>query len=108
LYTRHGVIIGVDRDRHLAYTLRWSGTEPGTAGELAAVRLGRASTIDELRAALASWKMPPADFVFANRSGAIGSVRAALIPRRALSGGPVPSPGWTGSAEWQGWERVIV
>jgi penicillin amidase len=108
LYTRHGVIIGLDRDRHLAYTLRWSGAEPGTAGELAAVRLGRATTIEQLRAALASWKMPPADFVFANRSGAIGSVRAALIPRRPLGSGRVPGPGWTGSAEWQGWERVIV
>jgi penicillin amidase len=108
LYTRHGVIIGLDRERHLAYTLRWSGTEPGTAGELAAVRLGRASTSDELRAALATWKMPPADLVFANRSGGIGSVRAALMPRRALGDGRMPSPAWTGSAEWLGWERLIV
>src|SRR5205085_9066760 len=27
-YTRHGVIVGLDRERHLAYALRWSGTEP--------------------------------------------------------------------------------
>jgi penicillin G amidase len=108
LYTRHGVIVGLDRDRHLAYSLRWSGSEPGTAGELASLRLGRTATSGELRAALASWKMPPADFVFANRTGGIGSVRAALIPRRTFGDGRVPSPGWNGSAEWRGWQRVVV
>jgi penicillin amidase len=108
LYTRHGVIVGLDRERHLAYTLRWSGSEPGTGAELAAPSLARASSIGELRAALTSWKMPPADFVFASRSGAIGGVRAALMPQRAVGDGRVPSPGWTGSAEWRGWERVVV
>jgi len=108
LYTRHGVIIGLDRERQLAYTLRWSGTEPGTAGELASVSLGRTSTNAELRAALASWRMPPADFVFANRSGGIGHVRAALIPHRVSGDGRVPSPASNGSAEWRGWERVVV
>jgi len=108
LFTRHGVIIGLDRERHLAYAVRWSGSEPGTAAELAASSLAGASSIAELRAALASWKMPPADFVFASRNGAIGGVRAALIPRRSIGDGRIPAPGWTGTAEWYGWERIVV
>lgn len=108
LYTRHGVIFGLDRERHLAYTLRWSGAEPGTAGELAAAALGRAASVGDLRGALARWRMPPADFVFADRTGAIGHARAALVPRRAPGGGLVPAAGWTESAGWQGWQRTRV
>ena len=36
--TRHGVIVASDRERHLAFAVRWSGSEPGTAAELAAHR----------------------------------------------------------------------
>jgi penicillin amidase len=104
LYTRHGVVIGLDRERHLAYTLRWSGTEPGTAGELAAAGLGRASTVGDLRAALTRWKMPPADFVVANQAGLVGTTRAALVSHRAPGAGLVPTPGWMDSAGWHGWE----
>ena len=28
-YTPHGVVIAIDRERQLAYTVRWSGFEPG-------------------------------------------------------------------------------
>ena len=41
-FTRHGVVLASDRERHLAFTLRWSGTEPGAVGELAALALHRA------------------------------------------------------------------
>jgi penicillin amidase len=108
LYTKHGVIIGLDRDRHLAYTLQWSGSEPGAAAELGAPMLGQASSIDELTAALTRWKLPPADFVFADRTGAIGHVRAALVPRRSAGAGRVPAAAWNGSADWRGWERVVA
>ena len=33
-YTPHGVVIAADVARHIVFTLRWSGAEPGTAGEL--------------------------------------------------------------------------
>ena len=92
----------MDRDRHLAYSLRWSGAEPGAAGELAAPAIDRAGSLDELRAALSRWKLPAADFVFADRTGAIGSARAALLPRRTPGAGRVPSPGWTGALDSSG------
>ena len=39
--TRHGVILAFDRERHMAFALRWSGSEPGTAAELGALSLDR-------------------------------------------------------------------
>jgi penicillin G amidase len=53
--TSHGVIIASDRERHLAFTVRWTGFEPGAAAELAALAVDRAQSLDELRAALERW-----------------------------------------------------
>ncbi len=58
-YTTHGPVIAIDRDRQLAYLLRWSGAEPGAAPELAALAIDRARSSSEFRDALARWKMPP-------------------------------------------------
>jgi penicillin amidase len=41
-YTSHGVIVASDQARHLAYAVRWTGFEPGTAVELAALGIDRA------------------------------------------------------------------
>lgn len=104
LYTPHGVVIALDRERHLAYALRWSGAEPGGAAELAAVAVNRARSWAEFRAALSRWKMPSATFVYADVDGNIGWQVAALTPRRR--GGSLPSPGWTGDQEWRGWATI--
>ena len=102
-YTPHGVVIGVDRVRHLVFTLRWSGTEPGAAGELGALALDRAASGAEIREALAHWKMPAVEVIYADESGAIGSQVAALVPIRRGWDGRLPAAGWTGDFEWEGW-----
>jgi penicillin amidase len=99
--TRHGVVVAVDRDRHLAFTVRWAGTEPGTAAGLAAVTLDRAGSWPEFRAALARWKTPSVDVLYADVDGNTGRQAAALIPRGWS--GAVPAPAWTNAAEWHGW-----
>src|SRR6185503_7212621 len=43
-YTRHGVVVATDVAKHLMFTLRWSGAEPGAAGELGALALNRAAS----------------------------------------------------------------
>jgi penicillin amidase len=105
-YTPHGVVVATDSERNLAFTVRWSGAEPGGAGELAALALDRAASAAEFRAALVRWAMPPAEFVFADRDGAIGSQVAARIPVRAGWDGMLPVPGWTGTFEWTGWRAL--
>jgi len=104
--TPHGVVIAVDRERHLAYTIRWSGTEQGAAAELGALGVNRARSWVEFRTALARWKMPSADFVYADVDGNIGRQLAALTPIRRSWNGALPAPGWSGIYEWSGWAAL--
>lgn len=105
-YTRHGVVVGVDRVRHLMFTLRWSGAEPGAAGELGALALDRAESGSGIREALARWKMPAVDVIYAEQGGAIGSQVAALVPVRRGWDGRLPAAAWTGGSEWNGWRAL--
>jgi len=102
-YTDQGVIVARDPQRHLAYALRWSGAEPGTASELGALAIGRAQHWDQFRAALARWKLPTAEFVYADRDGTIAAQVAALTPRRMGARGDLPVPAWSGRHRWIGW-----
>ena len=102
-YTARGPVIAIDPDRHLVYLLRWSGAEPGAAAELAALALDRARSSSELRAALARWKMPAAEFVYADLDGSIGRQVAALTPVRGEWAGALPVPGDTRQYDWRGW-----
>lgn len=106
LYTPDGVVVGLDHERHLAYSLRWSGSEPGAAPELGALALDRASTVADVRTALTRWKLPAADFVFADRQGHLASQRAAAVPVRRGHDGALPAEGWSGTNGWSGWQRL--
>ncbi len=102
-YTRHGPVVAVDTERHLAFALRWTGAEPGTAGYLGALALDRATDANTFRRALSRWKMPGENFVYADVDGAIGYQAASLAPIRPNWTGLLPVPGWTGEYEWSGW-----
>jgi penicillin amidase len=102
-YTRHGVIIATDRERHLAFALKWTGAEPGTAGYLGALAIDRAQSWPEFRGALARWKLPGENFVYADVDGNIGFQSAALTPVRDAWNGTLPVPGWSGAYEWRRW-----
>ena len=107
-YTRHGVIVASDRTRHLAFAVRWSGTEPGAAGELAALAIDRAASLAEFTAALARWKMPARRFTYSGTDGDASSHVAALIPVRRGWNGALPAPAWTGANEWVGWQSTAT
>ncbi|MEQ1870967.1 MAG: penicillin acylase family protein, partial [Vicinamibacterales bacterium] len=102
-YTGHGVVIGLDRQRNLAYALRWSGSEPGGAAELSALRLNQATTLTEFSQALSSWRMPAVDVIATNRDNDIRQQRAALQPRRRGFDGRYPVDGRGAANEWRGW-----
>jgi len=91
--TRHGVVVAVDTQQRVRFTLRWSGTERGAAGGLAAVVLDRARSWSELRTALAAWKMPARRVVYADVDGNAGFQDAALVPVRR-------------GREWAGWRTI--
>jgi penicillin amidase len=105
-YTPNGVLVAVDGERHLAFTMRWSGSEPGAAGELAALGLDRAQSVASFRAALARWKLPVVDVVYATADGEAGHQVAGLLPVRSGWDGALPAPGWTGTYQWRGWRSL--
>lgn len=100
-FTAHGPVIHEDRKRRRAWSLRWVGSEPGTAGYLASLSLNRARSWPEFLAALDRWKVPSENLVYADVDGNIGWKAAGLTPVRKGWSGLLPVPG-DGRYEWQG------
>jgi penicillin amidase len=103
-YTANGVVIAQDRARHLVYTLRWTGTDPGGAGELAALAFNQAVSADEFQAALRRWIAPPADFVLADAAGGVRRLEAGGAPIRGAKPGIRVSSAWVSDRMWRGSE----
>ncbi len=101
-FTRHGPVLWSDGQRALA--LRWVGSEPGTAGYLASLAIDRAQSWDQFESAVARWKVPSENLVYADTAGNIGEHSAGLAPIRKWTG-LLPVPG-AGSYEWSGFVPV--
>ena len=98
MFTRHGPVVWQAKNRALA--LRWVGSEPGTAGYLASLAIDRAQNWDQFEAAMARWKVPSENLIYADRAGNIGEHSAGLAPIRRWTG-LLPVPG-SGGYEWAG------
>lgn len=98
-YTQHGPVLWEDGTR--ALSLRWVGTEPGTAGYLGSLSIDRAHNWEEFEQAVPRWKVPSENIVYADRNGNIGEHSTGLAPRRPNFNGLLPLPG-DGGYEWQG------
>jgi len=91
-FTRHGAVLWEEGRRALA--LRWVGSEPGTAGYLASLAVDRAQNWTQFEAAVARWKVPAENIVYADRAGNIGEHSVGLAPVRSWTGLlPVPGAG---------------
>jgi penicillin amidase len=101
-FTRHGPVLHRDLARRRAYVLRWVGSEPGTAGYLRSLALNRARTWPEFRAAVAGWKVPSENLIYADVDGNIGWIAAGMAPIRSGWNGLLPVPGDSGRYEWNG------
>lgn len=101
-FTRHGPVLHVDRARGHAYALRWVGAEAGGAGYLRSLALDTVRDWSEFRAAVAGWKVPSENLVYADVEGNIGWVAAGLAPIRPGWNGLLPVPGHEGKYEWDG------
>jgi len=104
-YTVHGPVIAEDPARHRAYALRWVGSEPGTAGYLAGLSLARARNWTEFRAAMARYRVPSENLVYADTQGNIGWQVGGLTPIREGWNGLLPVPGEDGRNEWSGFRK---
>lgn len=101
-YTVHGPVIHVDKREARAYALRWVGAEPGGAGYLAALALCRAKNWSAFQEAIARFRIPSENMVYADRAGNIGWVVAGWVPVRKNWTGLLPVPG-SGEFEWSGY-----
>ena len=99
-FTHHGPIVSSDSARGRAVAVRMVGQEPGTAAYLASLQLGRAKNWRDFQAAMARWKMPSENMIYADVDGNIGWIASGLMPRRRWSG-LLPVPG-DGRYEWTG------
>jgi len=85
-----------------AVALRW--TAPALSSPAVALyKANRAKNLDELEAALAHFKCPGQNWVYADREGNIGYWAAVGIPVREGFDGKLPVPGWEDKYEWKGW-----
>jgi penicillin G amidase len=101
-FTEHGPVLWEDGKRALA--LRWVGSEPGTAGYLASLAIDRAQNWTQFEAAMARWKVPSENIVYADRAGNIGEHSVGLAPIRSWTG-LLPVPG-AGNYQWSGFLPV--
>jgi penicillin amidase len=101
--TPHGPIIGHDSGDPLA--LRWALYEPGSLGEFSTfIGLARARNWNEFEAALANFRGPALNWVYADADGNIGYQCAARIPIRSPGlDGMLPLDGSKAETQWQGW-----
>jgi penicillin amidase len=77
-FTRHGPVLWDDGKR--ARALRWVLAEPGAAGYLASLAIDRAQNWNQFEAAVARWKVPSENLVYADIAGNIGEHSAGLRP----------------------------
>ncbi|QOY21989.1 penicillin acylase family protein [Xanthomonas citri] len=100
-FTRHGPVVYLDTDRHLAYAIRSVWSQPGTAPYLGSLRYLRSTSFFQFRQALGHWSAPSVNQVYADVNGTIGWATAGMAPRRTHGDGLLPVPG-DGRYEWSG------
>jgi penicillin G amidase len=101
LYTRHGPILYVDRDKKRAFALRAAWLEAGMAPYFGSIEYMYAKDFAEFRRSLSHWGAPAENQIYADDQGNIGWVVAGRSPRRPNWDGLLPVPG-DGRYEWAG------
>lgn len=82
--------------------LCWTALEP-TPSINAILAVNQAGDWNEFRSAVADWRVPPLNFVYADVDGHYGYALGGMIPIRAQGDGRIPVPGWDGAYEWTGY-----
>ncbi|MBS0376571.1 MAG: penicillin acylase family protein [Proteobacteria bacterium] len=104
-FTRHGPLIYSEPAKHRAYAIRTAWLEPGTSVYLGAIGYLKARSLREFERAVARWRTPSLNHLYADTHGTIAWLPAGLAPRRPNWDGLLPVPG-DGRYEWRGfWSR---
>lgn len=105
-FSRHGPVFHEDRARGVAYALRSTLLEPGTAPYLGSLRLAQARDCRAFLDAAMFWHSPSENLICGDVDGNIAWQASALTPDRRGWSGRLPVPG-NGSHEWAGFRRDL-
>ena len=76
--------------------------EPGDQTAETFYQINRARNWDQFTTALKNFQAPQSNFLYADTKGDIGFQATGLVPIRKSGWGLVPSPGWDGETDWNG------
>ena len=105
--SRHGVLLNdmypdvIPADAPLL-AIRW--VKDGSWGTLEALEhAARATSVEDLRAGMATWTVPGQNVMAADDSGKIAAFMVGKFPMRLKHRGTFPVPGWVDDYEWKQW-----
>jgi penicillin G amidase len=101
MFTRHGPLIYIDKDKNRAFAVRSAWLAPGTAPYFPSAERMRARTFADYTRAVARWGTPSLNHVYADTGGNIGWAPRGFAPVRPNWDGLLPVPG-DGRYEWAG------
>lgn len=106
-FSRHGPVFYEDRENNVAYAVRATMHEPGSAGYLAALRLNQVSDCRAFLDELVHYYAPDENMICGDTEGNIAWRASALTPDRGERWfGRLPVPG-NGEYEWQGFRTDL-
>jgi len=100
-FTRHGPVVKHDPKNNRAYAIRSVWSEPGTAAYYTSLACLQAKTPEEYASAVAHWRAPTINHVYADTAGNIAWLSSGMVPYRRNFDGLLPVPG-DGRYEWDG------
>jgi len=102
--TRHGPLLSdvIDRTGE-ALAFRWTSLDDEDHTLEAFWELNSAGNWADFTAALAHYKAPMQNFVYADVDGNIGYYAPGAVPIRAGGDGTIPAPGWIDANDWIGY-----
>ena len=104
VFTRHGPLTYIDREKNRAYAVRSGWFQPGMAPYFGSIDYMYAKNFGEFKRAMSNWGAPSENQLYADVSGNIGWVTGGLAPIRPNWDGLLPVPG-DGRYEWAGYWR---
>ena len=106
LYSVHGPVTFIDRNRKKAYAVKNGWSEIGGSPYLASLRMDQAKNWDEFRDACTYFNIPGENMVWADKYGDIGWQAVGIAPIRKTHSGLVPVNG-NGKFDWEGYLPII-
>ena len=106
LYSVHGPVTFIDRNRKKAYAVKNGWSEIGGSPYLASLRMDQAKNWEEFRDACTYFNIPGENMVWADKYGDIGWQAVGIAPIRKTHSGLVPVNG-NGKFDWEGYLPII-